>query len=481
MREPDRPGARPIVGPEVVLRDVEVAGRRVDVRMVGPAVTEVGPTLRPSNGAQVVDGQGGALLPGLHDHHIHLMATAAARGSVRVGPRDVAGRPGLATALADADAALGPGRWLRAVGYHESVAGDLDRWALDALVPRRPVRLQHRSGAQWVLNSAAVHRLALGDEAVEGLERDETGTPTGRLHRLDRWLRGRVPADGPPDLARLGRELARRGVTGVTDTTPSEDVADLGPLAAAVAGGDLPQRVVVTGGLGMVDAPLPPGLERGPVKLVVDDGDYPALDDLAAGVTRAHRAGRAVAVHCVTRTALVLALAAWDQAGSRPGDRVEHGFVVPPELHPALRRHRLTVVVQPGFVAERGDEYLAEVDPDDLPHLHPCRSLIEAGISVAGGTDAPFTDPDPWRAVAAATARTTPDGQALGAHEAVEPSRALALFLGPSAAAGGPPRRVEVGAAADLCLLGHPLDEALSRPAEVDVAVTLCRGAVVPV
>ena len=33
-----------------------------------------------------------------------------------------------------------------AIGYHESVAGPLDRDRLDALVPGRPVRVQHRSG-----------------------------------------------------------------------------------------------------------------------------------------------------------------------------------------------------------------------------------------------------------------------------------------------------------------------------------------------
>ena len=36
------------------------------------------------------------------------------------------------------------GEWLRGTGYHESVAGELDRHALDRWVPARPVRVQHR-------------------------------------------------------------------------------------------------------------------------------------------------------------------------------------------------------------------------------------------------------------------------------------------------------------------------------------------------
>jgi predicted amidohydrolase YtcJ len=183
-----------------------------------------------------------------------------------------------------------------------------------------------------------------------------------------------------------------------------------------------------------------------------------------------------VAVHCVTRTALVLALAAWEVAGARPGDRVEHGAVVPPELVPDLRRHGLTVVTQPGFVAERGDEYRSEVDAGDLPHLYPCRSLIRAGVAVAGSTDAPYSDPDPWRAIGAAVARRTPSGAVLDAGEAVTPRRALDLFLGRPHAPGGPPRRVVPGAAADLCLLDRPLDAALADPASVQAACTIRQG-----
>src|SRR3546814_2061233 len=83
---------------EVLLRDVEVDvnGRRVDVRVVGPAIAEVSVGLAPGPGAEVVDGEGGALIPGLHDHHLHLLATAAARSSVPVGPPTVSDHDGFA-------------------------------------------------------------------------------------------------------------------------------------------------------------------------------------------------------------------------------------------------------------------------------------------------------------------------------------------------------------------------------------------------
>ena len=461
--------------PGTLLRGVEVDGRIVDVHIDGDRIAAIGPDLRPAGEVAVVDGEGGALLPGLHDHHIHLLATAAARASVAIGPSDVHDRAGLAAALRRADAALPPGAWIRAVGYHERVAGDLDRAALDALVPARPLRVQHRTGARWTLNTAAL--VAAGIETAaggplpvpDGVEVDGTGRATGRLHRSDAWLRHRLPDEPTPDLASLGSALARLGVTGVTDTTPSTDVADIRPLAEAVASGALPLRVVVTGGLELADVEMPVGVTAGPVKLVIDDGGYPALDELVGAMATAHRHGRPVAVHCVTRTALVLALAAWQEAGAAPGDRIEHGSVVPPEVVPDIARLGLSVVTQPSFVSERGDEYLVEVDQDDLPHLYPCASLRAAGIEVAGSTDAPYTDIDPWSAMRAAVSRTTREGRVLGGDEAVPSAVAIELFLGRPDRPGGPPRRVAVGEPADLCLLAVPLVEAQRRLRADDV------------
>ena len=455
----------------LLFRDVEVDGRIVDVRVVGPTITDVGPSLE-RGGAEVVDGGGGALLPGLHDHHLHLLAAAAARSSVPVGPQDVGERGGLSAALRAADASLPPGRWLRAVGYHESVAGELDRDVLDELVAHRPLRVQHRTGAVWVLNSAAIEALGLDADTGAPAERDARGRPTGRLHRADAWLRGRLPPDAAPDLSALGRDLARCGVTGVTDATPFPHVTDLDVLAAAVAGGSLPQRVVAMGGPELAGARFPPGIEPGPVKVLLDDIALPALDDLVAHIALAHRCGRPVAFHCVTRTSLVLALAAWEEAGAAPGDRVEHGSVVPPELDPTIARLGLTVVTQPGFVAERGDEYLRDVDPDDVPHLYRCATLLEHAIPVGGSTDAPYTGIDPWPAMRAAVERATASGAALGAAEAVTAQRALELFLGDPHRPGGPPRAVVPGAPADLCLLAVPRHVALDRLSATDVAAT---------
>ncbi|MEU9242649.1 amidohydrolase family protein [Streptomyces sp. NPDC048385] len=395
----------------MLIRDVEVLGRgRVDVRVTGRRITRIG---RRLPGPADVDGRGGALLPGLHDHHVHLMALAAEAASVRVGPADVRGRTGLTAALRSGK----PGEWVRAVGYHESVAGDLDRTTLDALVPDRPVRVQHRSGALWCFNTPALR--------AAGLDSGD-----GRLWRQDLRLRTLL-TPVHLDLTGVGRRAARRGVTGFTNADP-HPADDLPQTLSA-----LPQRLLVMG--------LDP-----PVKLLLDDQTLPTPSDLATTVTRMRP--QPVAVHCVTRVQLLVTLLALDEAGPVAGDRIEHGSVIPAETLPWLRRLGVTVVTQPHFPAERAQAYATDVHPDDRPHLYRCRSLGAAGVRVAAGTDAPYGTSDPWAVMRQAVARD--DG------EGITPDAALRLFLG-SPHRPHRPRQVAVGAPADLCLLHVPLRAAL--------------------
>lgn len=462
--------------------DAELDGERVDVEWRDGLITDIAshrPTSRRRVAATpdvVVDAAGGAVIPGLHDHHLHLLSLAAARSSVSAGPPQVGTAAELKSAIERG--MTSSERWIRAVGYHESVAGDLDGAALDRLLGEgfcRPVRVQHRSGQLWVLNGTAMAETAIGGFDHPGVERVADGSPTGRLFGLDAELRRRIPAS-PPDLDAVGAELASYGVTSVTDLTPTESASEVDLIAATVLAPAFPVRVHITGGPGL-DRSAGAGLGRGPVKLLPPDHQLPDLDDLAAGIAEGHRAGRPVAIHCVSRVGLILALAAWRAAGVVRGDRVEHGAVIPDELLGTIAELGLVVVTQPNFVAERGDRYLAEVDPDDLCGLWRAASLTRHGIAIAGGTDAPFGHPDPWRAIDAAVRRMTSSGRRLGRDERLSPERALDLFL------GGPqqpavPRQVRPGVLTDLCVLGAPLRAALRAPAQARVIATVGRAGV---
>lgn len=455
---------------DLLIRGAEIsAGNRADVLVRGGAVTAVGPGL-PVTGLPTLEADGGALIPGLHDHHLHLHALAADTNSVRCGPPHVHTAVDLTRALATAP---GDG-WIRGVGYVETVAGLLDSAGLDALYRHRPVRMQHRSGAMWILNSAAAGLVGLDTATDPGVEREESGRATGRVWRADTWLRSRLPDTGPPDLTETGARLARYGITGITDATPDLPQNSLAGLITAKRTGALPQRLNLLGvPLGRTGGPE---VTTGAYKIVLADSELPDIDTLVDTIARAHALGRPVAVHCVSREALLILLAAFDETGAFPGDRIEHGALIPAESIAILHRLGVTVVTQPGFLADRGDDYRRRIEPADLPDLYRCRSLTEAGVGLAFSSDAPYGPLDPWQVIAAAVARRAPNGVVVGATEVLGASSALGRYLAPLHDPGGPARTVATGSPADLVLLDRPIEHMLLEPTADAVRATLIQG-----
>lgn len=502
--------------PSLLLVDVELEGRAGSwVSVAGGRVAATGGGRPPADrGVPVVEGAGGALLPGLHDHHLHLLAMAARPTSVDCSPGRVSSTGRLGEVLRAAAAGTPPGTWLRGHGVDDTVLGPLDAATLDLLLGPardRPTRLQHRSGHLWVLNTAGLEKVRVADPAgwrTLGAPEDRAA---GLFYDLDGPLRARWGSE-PPHLAPIGARLAARGVTGVTDATVTNDRTTLETFAAAQAAGHLPQRVLVLGaglaigipdeqggggavgrgpgsgagarggdggagggdgGAGGGDGGAGWRLAAGAHKIVLSDRDPPPIEELVDEVRRAGPVG--VAVHCASRQDLVLAATALAAAGGGP-HRIEHASVAPPELVAMVAGLGASVVTQPGFVREHGDRYLRQVEADDLPWLYRLAAWRHAGVPLAAGSDAPFGDPDPWVAMAAAVERRTAGGAVLGPDEGLTPEEALALHLGPLRVPGGSPRVVRAGVPADLCLLAGPWVEARRALDQVTVVATVAGG-----
>lgn len=444
----------------------------VDLRIANGRVAAIAPQLDAQNHETVIEANGAALVPGLHDHHLHLASLAASRSSLRCGPPQVHTTTQLAALLKAQNEGCG---WVRGIGYHESVAGEIDRDWIDRHLSNRPVRIQHRGGRLWVLNSLALQVLGVDEAGADPLERIG-GRLSGRLYDNDRWLRQRLGRERP-NLAGVSLRLASRGVTGLTDASPNNGPEEVRWLRQAQQRGELLQELLLMGdasldGFSMEPAasdPATPSLRIGPRKFHLHEAHLPDYEQVCAGIRLAHQAARNVAFHCVTRAELVYTLGALREAGVSAGDRIEHASVTPPELLDEIRELGLSVVSQPGFVAERGDSYLEAVEADDQPWLYRLKAFLDAGVPLAGSSDAPFAEAEPWRAMQAAVTRRSAAGRSVGAAEALTPEQALALFTSPLDAPGLAPCRIEVGAAADLCLLDAGwgtlrLDLAAARP-----------------
>lgn len=427
----------------MLIRGCEVEGRVTDVRLGGGRVREIGPGLTGEE--HVLDARGGALLPGLHDHHLHLRSLAASLASVQCGPPHVTTGRELETALRQAK-----GEWVRGVGYHESVAGELDRRALDQIVPDRPARVQHRTGSLWITNSLALERLT--PDSSPDVERDERGEPNGRLWRYDDRLRASLSKESQEQDAEISAAVTRLhavGITSVTDATPDAE--------------ELTSSLMKIFWLGRR-------------KLLLPDHSLPDYRSLRQQIGERQAENLAVAVHCVTRESLLLTLAVLSDLGPRPGTRVEHAAVVPAGVEQELARLGVTVVTQPDFLRTRGETYRTDVDPDDLDHLYRYETLRQAGVPVVPSSDAPFGDLDPWQVIRSARDRATGQGRVMNERERVTTRTALDGYLTPAHDPGGPPRRVGPGAPADLVLLHVPLEEALRDPSHTHVRAVFSDG-----
>jgi len=470
------------MAPPLLIRNVSIGNETgLDVAIAHQKILAIGRHLTPQG--LVLEGHGAALLPGLHDHHIHLFALAAQLNSVRLDAPDA--KAAVADQLQIAAKSVAPGAWLRATGYDDSLAGAINRDILDRWVPDHPLRIQYRTGTLWVFNSLALEQLASAsidagspEATVSPLEREErgglTGRFTGRLWHGDAWLKARLKGQ-TPCFAAVGRLLAEVGVTGVTDASVNTGQEEAALLAQARRRGELPQRLHLMSG-GALSAHSSGLYSVGPVKIMLHEARLPAFSELVSTVVLARSWQRQVAFHCATSAELAVALAVLTEAGFMPGDRIEHGSVIEPEAAEVLAERGLIVVTQPAFIHARGDRYLREVDEHDHANLYRCGTLLKHGIPVAGSSDAPYATADPWVAIKAASTRRTRQGRLIGADEAITPLQALNLFLTPPENPGGVSRRVELGADADLCLLNRPLEAALRSPHQACVAATIIAG-----
>jgi len=108
---------------------------------------------------------------------------------------------------------------------------------------------------------------------------------------------------------------------------------------------------------------------------------------------------------------------------------------------------RLGVVasVQPAHLLDDRD-VTQQCWPDRADRCFPLRSMLDAGVTLALGSDAPVAPLDPWEAMAAAVHRTGDDREEWNAAEHITVAQALAGSVD-----GAP--TVGVGSLADLVLV----------------------------
>ena len=486
---------------------VAVTGGRI--AWVGPERDLAG--LSPSR-TEVIDCRGRTVVPGLIDAHCHLLAYASSLLAVECGPNAVGSISDIASAVRDRAGSTPPGGWVRGSGYDDFSLLERrhpTRWDLDKAAPDHPVKLNHRSGHASVLNTAALNIAGISIETADPtsgvIDRDPgTGEPTGLLLDMDGYLRDRVPrlsnAELDEGLRLANRRLVSRGVTSVQDAGASNSVEEWDSFAHLKAEGRLEPRVTMMAGARRLDGFLDRGMGFGwgndelslgaaKVMLSATSGRLsPDRGELRDIVARARGQGFQIAVHAVEAEAVGAAIDALARdvgpaTDETRRDRIEHCSECPPELLRKLADSGLVVVTQPGFIFESGRRYLSEVDGAMRPWLYRTGSLVEAGVTMAAGSDAPVTDPDPFAGMYAAVTRRARAGEPVGVGERVGAETALRMYTSGGAYAAFQEAgrgAIEVGKLADMAVLDR--DPTAVEPGEIretGVTMTVIGGRVV--
>ncbi|HET7275592.1 MAG TPA: amidohydrolase [Longimicrobiaceae bacterium] len=493
-----------------------VRGGRVAV--VGPAA-EVKAAASP--GATVEHLEGGVVTPGLTDSHVHLTAWALARGRI-----DLNGTASLEEGLTRVAAGLnGGGEWVLGLGW------DLHRWqalpdrhALDRVVPDRPVLLEsHDLHAAW-LNSEALWRCGIDRDTPDPpggeIIRDPvTGDPTGVLVEEARKLAfARVPLPGASDIQEsiiaAQRHAHSLGLTGMHSVEPH----GLADCEALYHTDRLRLRILQHIALDHLDEAIGMGLHSGSggdwiriggVKMFLDGAlgsrtawmhePYEGRPDsygiriidratFRRIVERAADAGLASTVHAIGDAAVEMAidiLSAVRPPAAIP-HRIEHLQLCPPRLWDRAAGSGIVASMQSIHLLT--DLPTAERDwgHERCQGAFAFAPLLERGMTLALGSDAPVESIDPRGGLFAAVRRVTWQGEPAGEwypENSLSPAQALAAYTrGPALAAGEAGRRGQLspGADADLVIwdrdpVGVPPEELL----EMRCLLTMVAGEVV--
>jgi predicted amidohydrolase YtcJ len=467
---------------------------------------EVRATAGPST--RQVELNGRSLTPGFIDAHAHFVGVGGAADAIDCKADGMGSIAAIVDAVGARVAETPRGEWIRGRGYDQSKLLEgrhPNRHDLDVASPDHPVVLTRTCG----------HILAFNTKAMEvaGLPEDAADPDGGRYDRQDGKLLGvsYERANGPIQAAATpGRDEVQHALLAANEAylaSGGTSVHDAGGLSGPpiniatdlVAQDRIQVRLYAFATVnsldhphvGMIESGFRSGfgddrLRIGAFKIITDgsssgptaatrepytsDSDdsgiaywgQEQLDDLMG---RAHRAGWQCTVHAVgdrgiEQTLDAMARAQIEFPRENLRHRIEHCGITPLDLQARVIAQGIVPAMQPAFFWEFGDGYIRNYGRHRADVMFPAKSLIAAGVRVAGSSDAPVTDYRPLFGIEQALTRATMSGDVCGPEERVDLETALRMHTINGAYASfeeDEKGSIEPGKLADLVVLSQDL------------------------
>ena len=449
-----------------------------------------------------IDLGGKVVFPGFIDAHVHFMQTGLDHTAVYLnGAKNL---EEFFRLVSEKARTLSEGEWVRGYGYDETKLEEkrvptLEE--LDALCPEKPLFLGRVDAHSCLVNSVALGMLHL-DPGLEGFDRKD-GAITGRLRakanssartKILNGLLGEEEKKGA--LFQAAQEALEVGVTSLHALEGGSlfGERDFEILLAAMP--ELPIRILPYHQIMDVDRVAEKGINRIGGCITVDGSIgsrtaallspyedqedctgclYIETEELEAFVLEAHRRGMQIAMHTIGDAAIEQLLRAYEKALKQyprkdHRHRFEH-FSIPTDDQ--VRRAAAlgcAICVQPSF-----DFFTREMMPLRLgakrfQRAYPLRTLLEAGLLVAGGSDSSITPLNPMLGIYGAKTHTHPF-QRLEVYEAVRLFTLNAAAIGFEENVKG---SIEAGKYADFAVMSEdPFVAEAEALKEMKVAMTI--------
>ncbi len=484
-------------------------------------------------GTRVFDAKGMTVVPGFIDCHNHASGESLLYDVLVGNPYEVefVTIDSIVGKLRARAAKTPPGVWVVGEFFDDTkLKSDrpLHRRDLDLVSREHPVAVHHRGGHTVFVNSRALELAGItrttpnpfggtfdhdADGELNGRVTDLAAEVFDKVGERERFTPAETAERARSGLAHISKQFARYGLT-----TVHHEGGDLGALQDVRARGELLHRVGFEPEGDLVEVLIREGFKTGfgdewirigaTAEHTVDGSfsertmaismPYPGVsppyhgnvtqtqDGLNAWVEKVHRAGLQVNCHANGDVAIGMYLTACERAQALfprrdPRPKITHCTLVDDALVRRIKAAGAVPAVFSTYPYYNSDKFRFYGEAL-MEHAIAIRSMLDAGIPVAAGSDFPPGPFSPLMAIQAMVTRTGWDGKTWGADQRISVEEALRVHtLNGAYNAGeeGVKGSITPGKLADFVVLAdNPLTAAPDRIKDIRIVQTVTGGVV---